>query len=224
MDEENVLKARRDEVAMLKERIGWSWQTLGERIGLTISQSTQLRTLKRPIADSDLDYLRAVASAIDAVQRMAPAPADATQTREVDPMLTMGRGGPETLGPSMFEKERARRMQAQAAGGPRAGQVPHLQPGLESPAQIPVATVARQIAAAYLNAEEDTQLTPEQLEGARWAIGLTVEALGLTAEVRAMVAAMRKTSAGAPLPQADQTPRAEWAPPAAAAPASRMPF
>lgn len=71
-DQNSVLKQRRDEIVRCKDVIGWSWITVGQRLGLTSAAAFGLKNCKRPISDQDLSWLQTVAAAVDALPRPDP--------------------------------------------------------------------------------------------------------------------------------------------------------
>jgi len=56
-----------DEAERLKVIIGWSWIEITSRFKWTPQQVKAFRTLKVPISDGQLDYLRTVAEAVESV-------------------------------------------------------------------------------------------------------------------------------------------------------------
>lgn len=62
-------RAHQQRIEAAKNAIGWSWVTLGERLGLTSSQAHALRTAKRGIPGSDLFWLEQLAQAVQAIPR-----------------------------------------------------------------------------------------------------------------------------------------------------------
>jgi hypothetical protein len=69
-----ISNTRLEEVAALKDQIGWSWQMVQQRLDWPSHILTQIKNLKRPISESHLQYLRDVAAAVTAIPVPAPEP------------------------------------------------------------------------------------------------------------------------------------------------------
>ena len=78
-------EGRLNEVRRTKDIIGWTWKTVGERLGLTFSQSQALQTGKRTVADSDLEWLQELARLVASLPRppVSGMPETATTTGSV---------------------------------------------------------------------------------------------------------------------------------------------
>ena len=83
-------EGRLNEIRRTKDIIGWSWKTVGERLGLTFSQSQALQTGKRAVADSDLEWLQQLAELVASLPRPPvvgmpePAPMSASDERAAE--------------------------------------------------------------------------------------------------------------------------------------------
>lgn len=192
------------EVEQLKGVIGWSWNEVANRAGWGPHGLIKVRALKAPIEERWLQYFRDVAFAVQAV----PMPTEVEdapmhETHELDPAT-----------------ERAFR----AAG---------LQPAAEQPTQevrvMMLDDIAAKLAAEYMALRRNTEMSPDNREGAQWMIGRLAEQMGVTAEVRRLVSAPApdvQVAVQRPLtPQVIAVPsNAPWAPPQPDAALSREPF
>lgn len=201
---DQISQDRVAEVEQLKGVIGWSWNEVANRAGWGPHGLIKVRALKAPIEERWLQYFRDVAFAVQAV----PMPTEVEdapmhETHELDPAT-----------------ERAFR----SAG---------MQPAAEQPTQevrvMMLDDIAAKLAAEYVALRRNTEMSPDNREGAQWMIGRLAEQMGVTAEVRRLVSA--------PAPEAPppmQRPaqplvpgipsNAPWAPPQPEATLSREPF
>ena len=89
--------------------------------------------------------------------------------------------------------------------------------------------IAAKLAAEYMALRRNTEMSPDNREGAQWMIGRLAEQMGVTAEVRRLVSAPApdvQVAVQRPLtPQVIAVPsNAPWAPPQPDAALSREPF
>lgn len=173
------LQARRDEIETLKTVIGWSWPTVGERLGLTASQIIAVKTCKRAVPDADLAWLRKVAGAIEAMPR--PDVVVESSAGETGEGLTMRSMTP--IGPQRHPPDAALADSYVEFSAPlNAGFANNVTPALA-------------IAETYHGLPAGN-LTEEQREGAAWALGEVTRVLGLTDAVKELL----RQLAGAPEP------------------------
>lgn len=64
-----TMEGRLNEVRRTKDIIGWTWKTVGDRLGLTFTQSQALQTGKRAVADSDLEWMQELAKLVASLPR-----------------------------------------------------------------------------------------------------------------------------------------------------------
>lgn len=67
-----ISQERLDEVQTIKNEIGWSWDTVANRLGWTPHQMRQVRALRIPVADEHIAWLLTVKAAIDAIPVPGP--------------------------------------------------------------------------------------------------------------------------------------------------------
>ena len=170
---------RRVEVERCKDVIGWSWLKLGERLDLTPSQALAIKSGKRPIADSDLDWLQALAEAVDALPR--PGPSDSV----VAPPAAMVRQGVAA-------------MPGAAVAATTWGDVAVL-PGPEELSEVMTLDAAASIVAGMYLGLENAGLTADQREGAQWAIGELAQQFGVTDRVMAQIRRRPAVNVAAPV-------------------------
>lgn len=182
------LVERRDAARALKDRIGWSWQKLAERMDLNPSQGNALSLAKRLISEQDLAWMEALAAAIEA----HPRPAPVAEVRTITQPLA-------TTGMEQFILVESVPVDAVAESRGR------------SRARI---EAAEAIAEQY-DALNGSALTPEQRAGARAVLSNLAAAMGLLPEVRMAIDARKDA---APRTQPEPPPRVEppaaaWTPP-----------
>ena len=156
-------EAVRNEVERLKNVIGWSWQMVGERLGMTSGQMFAFKALKSDLAAADLDWLRCLADAVAALPRpdTGVSAAAAVAHGEAGAMVSM---------------------HGAVAGGGQASDV--------ATAALHGGTAVAVLADLYVGLA-DTNLTEEQREGAAWAIGQVAERQGLAQEVSERIGLLR---------------------------------
>ena len=73
MAEPSELRRDRDEIQRCLTALGWSWATLSERVGITVAAGQSVRTLKRGLPLSDIEWLQRLAEAMRLMPRPEPA-------------------------------------------------------------------------------------------------------------------------------------------------------
>ena len=165
-----ISQARLTEVEQLKAAIGWGWNEISNRIGWGPPGLTKFRGLRAPIEDRWLDYLRAVAEAVQGI----PLPAEeAAPNFDADNAL-IGAGGMHYEGDSEVDAK------LRAAG---------LRPADTDTKEVRVMLlddIAAKLAEEYRSIAADAG-SSEELRTARATISRVAERLGVVDQLRALL-------------------------------------
>lgn len=167
------------EIESLKNRLGWSWNEFGTRIGWNMVYLSKFRTLKADLKPGWLDYMRAIVAALEAV----PVPVDAP-----DPVPMPDPPPPEVqerIGELMGGIDRGLRQAGYTPAPP--------QPTRQEVHAMLLPDIAEKLAAEYRELQsprpdsDQAQMSAEERAGAIWMLGKVAERLGVAAEVKALL-------------------------------------
>ena len=173
----------RDELLRCKEIIGWSWQGLGDQLGLTPAQVFSVKASHRDVPPSDVAWVQAVAAAVEGVPSRAEfarvdeaARAElALVDRSAARIADVGAGISSDWSPPAL-------LSAAAVPDPSSSERMEI-------ADMTAAQVCEALAAVYWEASTSGRLDSNQRLAARWTIGEVAGRLGLVDEVKAALLA-----------------------------------
>ena len=176
----------RSELNRCREALQWSWLKTGELLDLSQSQMEAVKQGKRDLAPGDVEWMQALAEAVQTVPARATfrerALARAQAEETMPPMLTT-EGARSTLRP------------LETATANEELDVSDLPPVPFD--DVPLLSLGRQrarmeavmvLASIYAEATGNEALSVDNSDGARWAISQAAERMGLLAEVQAEIA------------------------------------
>jgi hypothetical protein len=180
-----------------KDVIGWSWPTIGERVGLGVIQVANFRKMKLAMTDAQVSYLKAVAEAVAAV----PLPEKGTMPAPA--LIWEGNTYSDT-------QERYRYQNPTDERYTHASLQPEAFPQIQTGPQVRVMLlddIAAKLADEYHDIAKTADINADELAGARFAIGKMAERFGVEDQVKALI----KERKPAPPVVAEVTER--WMPP-----------
>jgi hypothetical protein len=178
-------KDRRDEIQRCIEIIGWGWGRLGDRLEVKLPTAYAIKNCKRPVADSDLRWLQALADAVVAL----PRPAEFNDPAPVQGAPVVQAGAAVMFGPP------APLPDVVVASSPPVDMVQRVRQEIaEESAVALVASITNVYLAARPGVGPDA-MTSEQVAGARWALGELAQSLGVLDLVQDQLRAYQQQAA-----------------------------
>jgi hypothetical protein len=185
---------RRNEVQRCIEVIGWSWMKLADRLGVKAPTALAIKNCKRPIADSDLRWLQALADAVTALPR--PAEVNDPEPVQGAPIVQGGMSvATSDLNPAM---DQAPSVSHDMPAGDMVARI------REELAEQQAVAIVSTITNLYMHAVPGVgpdALNQDNVAGARWALSEMANALGVLDLVQDQLRSFQASAAQAsPMP------------------------
>lgn len=183
-----ISDARLKEVERYKAAIGWGWTEIANRLRWGPPGLQKFRMLRGPIEDKWLDYLRAVADAVQSV----PLPGDEAAA-DIPPPILAG---------SLFEDEPMEDKMRAAGLMPSAP----VNAGASEVKVMLLSDITEKLAAEYQDIAREPDIIADEVAGARAMIGRLAQRFGVVTELRTLLSPSIRHPAGFPTPTAPRSP------------------